>query len=97
MARHNAYVKPREKKSKEPFFMEEDRRIKKVILLIRTNKKLSDYNLYRMMELGHSAYDTLMRMMRQNFSDIISWNKVGRMWEYVGPIQEEEILEGVNI
>jgi len=98
MARHNAYIRPRVRKQKEPFYLTEEKRISMVLSIIQANAKILDYDIQKIMKWGPGVHERVMRTIKNNYQDVVEWNKKTRMWKYIGKsTQDIPALEEIPI
>ena len=70
------YLKPKS-------FQIEEERIERVLLFIKVKGEVSDYDLYQTMEWGLGIYERIMRMIKNNYQNIVRWNKKTKLYTYI--------------
>jgi len=90
MARHNAYILPRVKKPKEPFYITEEKRTLTVLSLIKARGSVSDFEIKRIMKFGPGVYGRMMTELKHNYQDRVSWDKKTRLFTHLKDIEQEE-------
>jgi len=90
MARHNPYIKPRVKKPKELFYETEEKRILTVLSFIKANGSISDYEIQRIMKFGPGVQERMMRLIKNNYQDCVSWDKKTRLFKHLSDPKQEE-------
>lgn len=94
MARHNAYIRPRVRKSKEPFYITEEKRTLTILSLIKANESISDFEIQKIMKFTVGVQERMMRSLKHNYQDIVSWDKKTRLFKHISdPKQEEKPIE----
>ena len=84
MARHNANIRPRVRKPKEPFYITQEKRTKTILSLIQARESISEFDIQKIMKFGPGVHERQMRLIKNNYQDIVSWDKKTRLLKYVG-------------
>jgi len=84
MARHNAYIRPRVKKAKEPFYITEEKRTLTVLSLIKARESISAFDIQKIMKFGPGVQERMIRLIKNNYHDVINWDKKTRLLKYIG-------------
>ena len=84
MARHNANIRPRVRKPKEPIYKTEEKRILMVLSIIQASVEILDYDIQKIMKWGFGVHERVMRIIKNNYRHDVEWNKKTRTWKYIG-------------
>lgn len=95
---HNTYItaRPKVRKEKEPFYITEEKRTKTVLTLIQVRGIISDFEIKRIMKFGPGVHERTMRLIKNNYSDCVSWDKKTRLFKYIGKITIPSLEQEVN-
>ena len=89
MPRYNSYSKPRVREQKESFYEVEERRTLTILSLIKANGSISDFEIQRILKFGPGVQERMMRMIKNNYKDCVSWDKETRLFKHI-PVPQEE-------
>ena len=85
---YNHNIKARPKKAKESSFEKQEKKIAIILSLIKANGTISESTIRHTLKLSYTMHYQLMRDIKNNYQDVVSWNKKTRI---LSCIQELEV------
>lgn len=75
---------------KIPAIETQEQRIDRAITMIRVKGDISEYSLQKILQWGPGVNERIMRLIKNNYQDVVEWNKKTRMWKYIEITVEEK-------
>jgi len=92
---HNTYIRARPKKKaiRESDYNKEEKLTLTILSLIKARGMFSDFQIKQALKLTFGVWERQMRLIKNNYQDVVSWNKKNRMFKHIeeAPIIKQEV------